>query len=348
MMSVTRRLDRDDGTVIRPLSILACLTLVLTACFNGDPGLGSDTDTSVPAECPTVVVTVPPTTNPALNPGVFVFKRAAVTVTPEAFVAQANAQGALGYRFSDVYAGSDDPSELYICDTANPTAWKVETELWTPGQLGFQGLVDLLNKKGTNGFRYQGRRILDNTDRLVFVKNETRTDKFEYRLSTLPLTTEIFLRQANEQGNDEFRFTQFFQYTSIDTVALYRRNKVSPHRLRYEAATPAETPAAFVNQANARGAEGFRYFADFNLDAGGLQAFYIKDLTTPGVFAASTQPVPATLGSLLSQANTQGAKGLLRIADGQWANASQANRTIYLDLNQCRCEPLELADPLVD
>jgi hypothetical protein len=76
--------------------------------------------------------------------------------TPDAFVTQANTQGANGYKFRTSYQFGDGSRNVYVKDTSQSAtfAWKHNPNVTTVG-----ALVTQANSEGANAYAYLGARV---------------------------------------------------------------------------------------------------------------------------------------------------------------------------------------------
>lgn len=165
----------------------------------------------------------------------------------------------------------------------------------------------VLNTEGAKGYRFvtgQSFTSENNAGHFLFVNDSVTT--YTYKLLPAPATPADFVAQANAEGGGGFQFAGP-NYSSV----LYRRNAkvgVSYDYLAAPKLTPyGRTRAAFLEQANALGALGYRFVMERWSNSEAINLY--ERSSAGGTYAYELLDEPATEEELLTQMNAQGARG---------------------------------------
>jgi hypothetical protein len=90
--------------------------------------------------------------------------------------------------------------------------------------------------------------------------------------------------------------------------SLYEKNNASTATYTFATQPAVFTADTLVAQANAQGAQGYRFKAFYAFQDGNVH-IYTKDMTASSTFSYLTQPAVNQAAAYISQANAEGATG---------------------------------------
>jgi hypothetical protein len=250
-----------------------------------------------------------------------------------ALLAQLNSQGARGFEYVGPFTLSD-AFDLYAKDRSTTFTYEA---LDTPSTVAT--LAAQLNAQGVRGFRLA--KTL--TTGSYYVKDNTTNLTYQYEILAEAPTSSGFLTQATQQGARGYFFA-FAYVVGGAIVAIYAKDSSSAV-YAYEllpSSFEGVSANAFVAQADAQGARGFKFFTGFafsgNTEGDQFRNIYVKDTTQNATYSFKAQTSSATSSALVSQANAEGqinfvfSSGLIFFPDGIF-NPSDTRNIYYKPLN---------------
>jgi hypothetical protein len=135
----------------------------------------------------------------------FSYKALTVVASSAGFLAQANAEGQLGYRYIGQYQFSDGVKALYMSDgSQNSTlVYEVLESKTIPG-----AFVEQASEKGKLGFRLTSNHMFNDGSFSIYIKDSTRNDSFNFTLKPivgLMQNSTDYLKDVNEAGGQKKR-----------------------------------------------------------------------------------------------------------------------------------------------
>jgi hypothetical protein len=196
------------------------------------------------------------------------------------FLTQANQEGAKGYRYEGPLAfgalymyRSDAASSVYqYAATAEPTS-----------ESAFLASADA---EGASGFWYYGPLLLGSTSAALFIKDTSSTSTYTYDALTVPTTDADFVSQANGEGAKGYRYKGGFAF-GTDSVEAYIKDVSQSPSFTYQSQAFQTTSAAFIQQANAQGAQSAGWLANLVFGTDADDSYYFSATNCSG-FLCST------------------------------------------------------------
>jgi FG-GAP-like repeat len=144
----------------------------------------------------------------------YTYKLLAPTASASAFVAQANAQGALGYAHSgNVAFGSAgsgfEISSLFVKNNAGNGTFSYETLATATTS---QAMIAQANAQGVRGFTYPGNYIFEGVATAIYMRDSSRPEKYVFEALARVDSTSAFVTQANGEGNRGFRYAADYSF----------------------------------------------------------------------------------------------------------------------------------------
>ncbi len=229
-----------------------------------------------------------------------IYEALPATADRSAFLSQTNAQGARAYVYVGPLVYGLTQSNLYVNDTPGVFTYRsVDTPVTATA------FEQLLNTQGAERYRFSGV----DTSGAYFYRDENSNRGFSYRLLALPSTSSAFLTQANAQGGEGYYFflPYFVGGASYGIYAKESGSAVYSYALAASSDVNA-TPADFVTQANAQGANGFKFRTSYFFNDGSRN-IYVKDTSQSATYVWKDNPEVASVAALVSQANSEGTSG---------------------------------------
>jgi hypothetical protein len=219
-----------------------------------------------------------------------------------AFLAQANAQGARSFLYLSAIAVGVDLANLYASETPGVFSYR---SLDTPNTAAT--FESQLNTQGAERFRFGG--VL--TSGSYFYRDDNSDRTFSYRVLALPSASSDFLTQANTQGADGYFFALPYFISSASYAIYAKESGAATYSYALQPSTDFNaTPADFVNQANAQGANGFKFRTSYQF-SDGARNVYVKDTSQSATYTWKANDNAASVAALVTQANTEGASGFV-------------------------------------
>jgi len=183
------------------------------------------------------------------------------------FLAQANAEGAKGYRFAGWYgmamaptAVTPPPYALYRKDGASTATYAYVAD--AAGPMTSDAFVSQVNTRGQSGYWFYGR--IGNyfpAAANLYVKNNASSATYAYEAVTLG-SLDSYLSQFNSEGARGYRLT--YQLTpSLDIPAtslfamLYMRDQTQSATFAFQSTSPAMDGPDFIDQLNSYSTQGY-------------------------------------------------------------------------------------------
>lgn len=228
----------------------------------------------------------------AVNPG-----------TRADMLAQFDSEGARGFAYINPIAFTGDNGAvyaLYAKTTATGATYTYEI-LDTPTTAA--DVLAQANAEGARGFR----RDTELTVGTAFVHVVGSTATYSYESLPTATTSSAFLSQANAEGARGFLYAMDHGAGSVFS-SMYVKNNASTATYTFVTQPLASTADAIVTQANAQGAQGYRFKTPYAFNDGTVD-IYVKDTTASSTFSYLTQPSVNQAAAYVSQANALGAAG---------------------------------------
>ena len=193
----------------------------------------------------------------------------------------------------------------------------------------------LVNSQGARGFRYLSDYTYSGDAGLVkslFVNQAQGI--YSYELLTSANSADTIIAQHNAQGvrgfdyaGDYVQGTLYRKLAGSNAVYAVARAPAVP-----AAGDPSTPTAFFLAQANAQGADGYRYQGAY---FGGTELFnrYQKVQASSAQYVYDVQPTPATEATWLALVNSQGSRGY-KFKTGLSFGADGIKLVFEKDLNQ--------------
>ncbi|MEQ5839719.1 hypothetical protein N0A02_09755 [Paraburkholderia acidicola] len=174
--------------------------------------------------------------------------------TQAGFLAQANQEGAKGFRydgpasFGSLYRHQGNSSATYTyAAAAQPTSTAA--------------FLTQANAQGQNGYWYYGPLQLDSASTSLYFKDNSSASTYTYDAVTPPQSIGDFVTQANNEGAKGYRFKGPLGF-GTDAAAVYVKDQTQSPTFTYQSQASQTTSAAFIQQANAQGAQSEAYLGD--------------------------------------------------------------------------------------
>ena len=246
--------------------------------------------------------------------------------SPSDLLAQLNAQGANGYTWFDPVALTGDAGAEFVAYAKTGTATYTYEVLTMPTTL--PDTLAQANAEGARGFArvtpVMAGLTSDGIPNEVIIYRHVvgSSATYSYESLTTPTTDADFLAQANAEGARGFFFTGIDAVTGNATSALYGKDSSSTAVYAYTAQPLNDSAAAFLTQANAQGAQGYRFYGAYFF-TGQTSSIYVKDTTQSAQFVYSDQAVVTHISDYVAQANAQGANALRLFGELQFGPTAQ-------------------------
>jgi len=260
---------------------------------------------------------------------------------PGDVIAQANTQGARQFAyFGPIGFGAAGTINFYVKDTSATYQYE---QLAVPADA--TALEAQLNSQGARGFVLKTflSGISGGGFAAIYVKDSLRAGIFNYRLLPASDRSDVALTQLNAQGADGY-YNQggFFFPVGQVSVNIFKTDNTGA-RYVYAIDQDPRLGPAFQQQISARGQAGFRFLSGAIFPGVGspLQNanVYVRDANQNATFAYELLATSSTGAALVSQANTQGARGAM--FDGQLVffpnglTGVTETRTLYVTPGNC-------------
>jgi hypothetical protein len=307
---------------------VAATVIALSACGGGGDGNGSSA-TSAPAPAPAPAPEPAPAPAPAPTPAALTVSYQAIPASG-AFASQLNAEGANGWRYISGLAftqgGSVDIKELFAKSSDTTYGYELLTSATTAA--AFQAQLDA---QGARGFVYGGPDMRGE----IYRKDNGSTATFSYRVIAAPATetTAELLAQDKAQGAEGYYHVSGSLMAGSATVRVYQKELGSSATYDVEMLPVPSTEADFLAQLNAQGARGYRFKSGYSFGSEGLRNIYDKDTSQSATFSYSALPSLGNAADFVTQANAQGANGVILVGD--YVMPGGATKTLYITPAAC-------------
>lgn len=321
------------------LSIVA--TAALTACGGGGGGGGG----GVPILPPVAPAPAPPPAPPAPAPAPApppapapvpialkpMYEALAPATTQDAFLAQANAQGARGFRFLSGM-GFGDPANLtvshvFVKDLPTTYAFEARSTATSAAEL-----QDQLNAQGARGFRWAGPYTAGSSFFELYRQEPGSATNYSYTVVPAVASTAEFLVEANGLGASGYYLTGPAYFVGPESRRIYERASSGSGTYVYEALDEPGSADGFLAQLNAQGARGFRLRSAL-IFSEGTRLVYEKDSAQSAQFAYHALNPSDSSAAFVAQANAEGERGATLAGD--YVALGSAARTYYLTPSAC-------------
>jgi hypothetical protein len=269
----------------------------------------------------------------------FVYETAINPTTRADMLAQANSEGARGFAFVSPIGFPGDNGAIYALyakriGSANTYTYEI---LDAPSTAA--GVLAQANAEGARGFR-RGDELVVGT---AFVHVVGSTESFTYESLPTATTSASFLSQVNSEGARGFLY-EMDDGAGGALSSLYVKNSASTATYNFVSQPAVFTADAIVAQANAQGAQGYRFKTSYVLTDATID-IYVKDMTASSTFTALTQPAVNQAAAYVSQANAEGATGAVLF--GELTGGSTPNPFVfYFTPHSCTGELCAIIGPL--
>lgn len=198
-----------------------------------------------------------------------------------AFLAQANAEGARGYRFE----GPLTYGNLYRKDGGSSATYTYAAVAWPTSQAAF---LTQANGQGQSGYWLVGPIMLSSASTSLYMKNNASNATYTYDALTLPTTSSGFIAQANSEGANGYRAKGALMF-GADSAWVYVKDQTQSPTFTYQSATVQTASAAYIQQLNNLGAQNNAYLGDLML--GTSASYYFKASNCSGFLCTTLNPL---------------------------------------------------------
>lgn len=195
--------------------------------------------------------------------------------TQAGFLAQANQEGAKGYR----YEGPLMLGALYTHSSGAASA--VYQYAVTASPVSAAAFLTSANAQGQSGYWYYGPVLLNSASAALFMKDSSSASTYTYDALAMPASDSDFVSQANGEGAKGYRYKGGFAF-GTDVVVAYVKDKSQSPAFTYLAQPSQTTSAAFIQQANAQGAQSAGWLANLAFGSSAAESFYFASTNCSG------------------------------------------------------------------
>ncbi|MGN5355004.1 hypothetical protein ACQ4P5_23800 [Ralstonia sp. L16] len=211
----------------------------------------------------------------------YTYELAAAQTTQSTFIAQANGEGARGYRFE----GPLTYGNLYRKDGGSPATYTYVAAAWPTSQATF---LTQANGQGQSGYWLVGPIMLGSTSASLYMKNNASSATYTYDALAPQASAASFLAQANSEGAKGYRGKGELAF-GTDVAWIYVKDQTQSPTFTYQSAAMQASSAAFVQQSNTFGAQGIAYFGDLAL--GTAASYYFQPTNCAGFLCTALNPL---------------------------------------------------------
>lgn len=308
---------------------IAATAVVLSACGGGSGG-GDGGIGLTPPPAPAPAPAPSPAPAPAPAPAAQAISYQALPASPS-FLSQLNAEGANGWNYVSgiIYTTGTtnvDLSVLFAKRLNTTYSFELPSNAGSTAELQQQ-----LNAQGARGFSYAGPDTLG----AIYRKDNGSSSTYSYRVLPEPAdnTVDGLLAQDKAQGAEGYYHLGSSLIVGNDTVRIFQKDSQSTATYDVEVLPSATTNDAFMAQLEAQGARGFRFKSDYGFGDNVIRALYEKDTTQSATFSYAALTSAANANDLVTQANAQGANGVVLIGD--LGLPSGTIKTLYVTPSAC-------------
>ncbi|KVD43752.1 hypothetical protein WS61_15975 [Burkholderia sp. ABCPW 11] len=198
------------------------------------------------------------------------------------FVAQANAQGASGYR----YDGPLSYGYLYRKDGGSSSTYSYVSAALPTSQAAFLAQA---NGQGQSGYWFVSPMMVASGSGNLYMKDNASSATYTYE--ALPQASNVadLVAQANSEGAKGFRAKGANMFGS-DVAWVYVKDQTQSPTFAYQSTAIQTAGAAFVQQSNNLAAQGYAYLSDI-VTGGGSASFYFKPTNCTGFLCTTLNPL---------------------------------------------------------
>jgi hypothetical protein len=199
-----------------------------------------------------------------------------VTSGSAAFLTQANAEGARGFRWAGELAVGSDMFFVYRKDNGSTATYSYQVLAQPTNKTD---ALNQANAQGTQGYYSLAPSFIlgDASTSSIYEKSSQGNATYGYEITAVPADDTAFLAQLNSEGARGYRFRGEFVFAD-GTGAVFAKDLSQSATFSFYGLDPATTSAAFIQQANVEGAKGNGLIGEFGLPSGKTQTLYF----TPG------------------------------------------------------------------
>lgn len=192
------------------------------------------------------------------------------------FLAQANAEGARGFRYLGLFSVGGSAMALYRADAGTAADYSY---IALPPAASPAAFVAEANSQGSSGYWYAGPLPLNGAQD-VFMRNSASPSTYAYQYQTAATTADGLAAQLNHQGSLGYRYKGALVFGGT-SANLYIRDPSQNAAFAYATAPVPASGAAFVSQANGM---GMAYIGPISLGAaaGGTFELYFSSGSCSG------------------------------------------------------------------
>jgi FG-GAP-like repeat len=150
----------------------------------------------------------------------YTFKKTVRTTDEMSFLAQANAEGVLGFAYAGDQSDVAGFASLYARVDGTTARYSYETR---PRQESSTTFVAQANAQGNRGFLFRGNQIWDSVISAIYVKSSAAPYRYTFETPLRASSTGGFVTQANAEGTRGFVYSgdDIFSSTSPQAFSLY-------------------------------------------------------------------------------------------------------------------------------
>ena len=255
-----------------------------------------------------------------------VYESAPNPTSPADLLTQLNAEGANGYAWVNPIAYPGDLGAEFALYAKSGSATYTYEVLAMPATI--PDTLAQANAEGARGFArvspvMAGLSSGGIPNEVIIYRHTVGSSAvYTYEALTSPTTDADFLVQANAEGARGFFFGSVAAEPGPVTAAFYGKDSTSTAVYAYTAQPLNTSSEAFLTQANAQGALGYRFYSAYFF-TGQSSSIYVKDTTQSAQFVFSDQDAVNHASDYVVQANTQGANGLRVVGELQFGSTPQ-------------------------
>lgn len=180
----------------------------------------------------------------------------------------------------------------------------------------------------------------------LYTRNSSLTAAYIYEALEPDNTEAGRLTQLNIQGSRGFRFVSDFVFGGTTTRSLYARDTAVAARYVYQLLESSADVTPFLAQLNEQGNSGSRYRGAIFLSTdSATRSIFVSRPEQGARYAYQLESPASSAEAFVTRANELGAERLLYQSDLVFGTEI---RSLYVDVTQCVCQPLRLADPFTD
>jgi len=174
---------------------------------------------------------------------------------------QLNTQGSRGFALSTFLTDGVVSSVYYVKDVHGLAPYSYEL---LPRQTTSSAFLSQANAQGVRGYVWLDNFVIGGTTVSMYGKDGSNA-RYTYAVQSPPSadTLEAFVSQANQQGQQGYRFRGAYEFTGNPSAEAYKylyvKDAAQAATFDYKVVTTSSGGDALVNQANAEGQAGYFY-----------------------------------------------------------------------------------------